>query len=138
MRALLMPLGDEWYAVGAERVKEVTAEPRPTRLPGTQPGVLGVINLRGEIVPLADTAALLGLGVDAPTAFAVVVHSSDGPVALTATGMPEVVTLDEELGRADLPGSASRYRFGSRLVVALDVDELVSIARGVSAAGGPR
>ncbi len=136
MRALLMPLGDEWYAVGAERVKEVTAEPRPTRLPGVQPEVLGVINLRGEIVPLIDTGTILAVEVDAPTAFAVVVHSADGPVALTATGLPEVVTLDEELGRSELQGSANRYRFGSRLVVALDVDEIVSIVRGASAGGG--
>ena len=133
-----MPLGDEWYAVGAERVKEVTAEPRPTRLPGVQPGVLGVINLRGEIVPLVDTAAILGLEVDAPTAFAVVVNSSDGPAALTATGIPEVVTLDEELGRSELQGSANRYRFGSRLVVVLDVDEILALARGTSTAGGSR
>ena len=133
-----MPLGDEWYAVEAERVKEVTTEPRPTRLPGAQPGVLGVINLRGEIVPLMDTAALLGLDVPAGLSFAVVVHTADGPVALTATGMPEVVTLDDELGRSDLPGSTSRYRFGSRLVVVLDVDEIVTVARGASAAGGTR
>jgi purine-binding chemotaxis protein CheW len=138
MRALLMPLGDEWYAVDAERVKEVTAEPRPTRLPGAQPGVLGVINLRGEIVPLMDTAALLGLEVPADLSFAVVVHTADGPAALTATGMPEVVTLDDELGRSDLPGSTNRYRFGSRLVVVLDVDEIVTVARGASAAGGTR
>ena len=138
MRALLMPLGDEWYAVGAERVKEVTAEPRPTRLPGSGPGLLGVINLRGEIVPLVDTAVLLGLDVPASASFAVVVHTADGPFAMTATGMPEVVTLDDELGRSDLPGSSSRYRFGSRLVAVLDVDEIVAIARGASAAGGSR
>jgi chemotaxis signal transduction protein len=138
MRALLMPLGDEWYAVEAGRVKEVTAEPRPTRLPGAQPGVLGVINLRGEIVPVMDTAALLGLDVTAALSFAAVVHTADGPAALTATGMPEVVTLDDELGRSDLPGSTSRYRFGSRLVVVLDVDEIVTVARGASAAGGTR
>jgi purine-binding chemotaxis protein CheW len=135
MRALLMPLGDEWYALEAERVKEVVAEPRPTRLPGVQSAVLGVVNLRGEIVPLIDTAAILALEVDAPTAFSVVVHSMDGLVALTATGMPEVVTLDEELGRSELQGSGNRYRFGSRLVVALDVDEIVSIVRGASAGG---
>lgn len=138
MRALLMPLGDEWYAVGAERVKEVVAEPRPTRLPGSQLGVLGVISLRGEIVPLVDTATLLGLEVPAPASFAVVVHTAEGLAALTATAIPEVVTLDGELGRSDLPGSSSRYRFGPRLVVALDVDEILAIARGASAAGGTR
>jgi purine-binding chemotaxis protein CheW len=138
MRALLMPLGDEWYAVEAERVKEVTAEPRPTRLPGSGPGLLGVINLRGEIVPLVDTATLLGVEAAGTTAFAVVVHSPDGPFALTATAMPEVVTLDEALGSSELPGSANRYRFGSRLVVVLDVDGILAIVRGASAAGGSR
>ena len=138
MRALLIPLGDEWYAVEAERVKVVIAEPRPTRLPGSSPGVLGVINLRGEIVPLVDTATLLGVEVAGTAAFAVVVHSPDGPFALTATTMPEVVTLDDAVGNSALPGSTSRYRFGSRLVVVLDIHGILSIIRSASAAGSSR
>jgi purine-binding chemotaxis protein CheW len=138
MRAVLMPIGDEWYAVGADQVKEVAVEPRPTRLPGVHPAVLGVINLRGEIVPLFETASLLGFETDARVAFAVVVQTPDGLAALSATAMPEVVTLDDELGRSDLPGTANRFRLGSRLVVVLDVDEMLALTRRTSGSGGAR
>jgi len=139
MRALLMPVGDDWYAIGAERVREVTPHPRPTRLPGVPAGVLGVISVRGEIVPVFDTAALLGLDVAAPATFAVIVRTPDGPAALTATAIPEMVSLDNDLGPSDLAGSSARYRFGSRLVVMLDIDTMLAIARGEPVqAGGAR
>jgi purine-binding chemotaxis protein CheW len=137
MRALLMPLGDDWYAVETDCVREATTDLRPTRIPGAPSEVLGVINIRGEVIPLFDTAALLGLGIEATTDFAVVVQSPSGPAALTATGMPEVVTLEDELGPSDLQGGLARYRLDTRLVVTLDPDALLATARGDAAAGAP-
>ena len=130
MRALLIPIGDDWYAVATDRVRAATTSPRLTRVPGAPTGVLGVINVRGEVVPLFDTAALLGLAIAPDSSFAVVVHTPHGPAALTATGMPEVVSLEDELGPSELPGAVARYRLGTRLVVLLDTNALLAIAHG--------
>ena len=44
--------------------------------------ILGLFNLRGEIVPLLDTAVLLGIGRTESVVFAVVLHTHQGPVGL--------------------------------------------------------
>ena len=56
------PSGSDW-------VREVVASPEVALLVTAPPFVLGLFNLRGQIVPLFDTAALLGVGVDAAGRF---------------------------------------------------------------------
>lgn len=140
MRTLVLPVGDERYAIDTARVREVASGPRATPLPGAPSWVLGVINLRGEVVPLLDTVAMLGLGAMPSPGFAVVVELAAGPAALGATGMPEVATLDEALGPSELPGALGRHRVDRDLVVLLDPDALLAAARGDTpiAAGGGR
>lgn len=47
-------LADEEYGVEILRVREIKIWEKPTRIPGTPKYVLGVINLRGLIVPIVD------------------------------------------------------------------------------------
>lgn len=56
-------LADERYALPALQVREVIRPPVITPVPGAKPDVLGVINLRGTVVPILDGRARLGLGV---------------------------------------------------------------------------
>ena len=58
METVLLPVGDELYAVPMESVREVVADPPITTLATAPPLVFGLFNLRGQIVPLFDTAAL--------------------------------------------------------------------------------
>ena len=72
----MMPVGPDWYAIDIARVREVVDAPMLAGMPTAPPTLLGVFNLRGEIVPLFDTAALLGLGSVATGSHAAVVSSS--------------------------------------------------------------
>jgi purine-binding chemotaxis protein CheW len=135
VRTLVLPVGDERYAFDTARVREVAAAPRSTPLPGAPGWVLGVISVRGEVVPLLDTVAMLGLGAMPAPGFAVVVELAAGPAAFGATGMPEVATLDEPLGPSELPGALGRHRVDRDLVVLLDPDALLVAARGDAPVG---
>ena len=75
VQAVLLPVGDDIYALPVDWVREVVAAPPVTRLVTAPSVVLGLFNLRGEIVPLLDIAALLSIGKVRTTAFAVVVSS---------------------------------------------------------------
>jgi len=130
VRALILPVGEDRYAVPTDRVREVATDLRATALPGAPSWVLGVVNLRGEVVPLLDTAAVLGLGATAAAPYAVVVELAAGPAALAADAMPAVDELGDALGPSDLPGAVGRHRVGGELVVALDPETLVATARG--------
>lgn len=58
-RLLLFRLGDETYALGVEDVREIVSGFAVTRIPCVPAHVLGVINVRGEIVSVIDLAAVL-------------------------------------------------------------------------------
>jgi purine-binding chemotaxis protein CheW len=126
---LLLPVGRDLYALPVEWVREVVAAPRLTRLPTSPPVVLGLFNLRGQIVPLLDTAALLGIGTPEPTAFVVVVDCPQGPVGLAATGFPQRAVLAASIGASELPGTTGLYRVGQRVAALLDPAALLSSER---------
>ena len=125
MDAVLVPVGDDLYGVPIGWVREVVTRPPLTELVTAPPQVLGLFNLRGEIVPLLDTAALVGAGTGGQVAFAVVLETHVGPVGLSATAVPERTLLDALMGPSELPGSAGRYRVDRRVAVLLDVEALL-------------
>lgn len=56
---LMFRLGPEWYAVPIACVREIHHEYRVTPIPCVPDFVLGVINVRGEILSVTDLGALL-------------------------------------------------------------------------------
>jgi purine-binding chemotaxis protein CheW len=56
---LLFRPGEEWYAVGIDGVREILNEYEVTRIPRVPDFILGVINVRGEIVSVTDVATLM-------------------------------------------------------------------------------
>ena len=124
-----MPLGEDWYAIEMAKVREVVASPMLASVPTAPATLLGVFNLRGEIVPLFDTAALLGLGRGPAPSHATVVETALGPAGLVASAMPESVELGEPTGATDTPGTVASFAVGSRLATLIDVDILLGAAR---------
>jgi purine-binding chemotaxis protein CheW len=124
MRALLIPVAEDVYAIDMQWVREVVAAPLATKLPTGPGSALGVFNLRGEIVPLFDTALLLGQRAVGQAPFAVVVESSMGPAGLAATAAPESATLGDRLAATEASGSIATYAVGNRIATLLDIDAL--------------
>jgi purine-binding chemotaxis protein CheW len=129
LRALLIPIGLDLYAVPMESVREVLAAPRLCSLPTGPSAVLGLFNLRGEIVPLFDSAALIGLGRLTVWPFAAVVRTSRGPAGLGTSGLPESILLGEAIGPSESPGTSGLYAVDKRLATLIDVDALLAPAR---------
>ena len=59
---LLFRIGEERYAVLLADVREIFQEYAVTPIPCTPPYVLGVTNVRGEILSVTDAAQLMGIG----------------------------------------------------------------------------
>jgi len=129
MKALLIPVGHDLHALDMRWVREVVAAPLITEVPTAPSAVLGVFNLRGDIVPLFDTAALLGLGTATSGTFAAVVESTTGLAGLVATGIPESVELGESMGATETEGIIAAYTIGTRIATLLDVNALLTPAR---------
>ena len=122
-------MGLDLYAVTMDAVREVVRAPLLTKLPTAPALILGLFNLRGEIVPLLDTTALMGLSRIPDWSFVAVVRSSLGPAGLAATALPEPAALGEPVGPSESPATAGTYGVGQRLAVLLDIEELLGGAR---------
>jgi chemotaxis signal transduction protein len=61
LRVCLFSLGEDLYAVPVEMLTEIIISQKIFPVPTTPPHVLGVINLRGNIVPIIDIRSALSL-----------------------------------------------------------------------------
>src|SRR5258708_5933533 len=62
IRVLMFGVNAAFFAVPMETVHQVLRHPVLTTIPLSPTGLLGVVNVRGEIVPLLDTGVLTGTG----------------------------------------------------------------------------
>jgi purine-binding chemotaxis protein CheW len=123
--AVLVPVGPDLYAVPIGWVREVVSPGTLTPLATAPPKVLGLFNLRGEIVPLLDSASLLGVGRTGSVMFAVVLQTALGPVGLSAEAFPRRSFLDEPIGPSELPDGVGCYRVDGQVAVLLDIQGLL-------------
>lgn len=61
---LLFRLGEQWYAVHIADVREIHNDFVMTPIPRAPEFVLGVINVRGEIISVTDIVVLMGIASD--------------------------------------------------------------------------
>jgi purine-binding chemotaxis protein CheW len=128
------------YAVGILKVKEILQYEATTRVPSTPRSVRGVINLRGQVVPVVDLAAKFGLGETEPsrlTCILIVEALLDGAPAVVGV-MSDSVQEVIELGPEDIEptpafGTQVKVDFllgvgkiGKRFVLLLDLDRVIS------------
>lgn len=78
-------MAGETYLIAREEVREVLGVPAPlTRVPGARGWILGLANVRGQLLPIIDLRQFLGGGVTplARNTRAVVANHRDIPAAL--------------------------------------------------------
>jgi len=136
---LTFMLGDETYGVDILRVQEIRGWSPVTRIPQSPHHVLGVLNLRGSIVPVVDLRMRLNLDRAEYTAVTVIivlsVDSGHGrrDFGVVVDGVSDVINVQAadvkpppELG-ADV---STDYIQGlatvsDRMVMLLDIDRLI-------------
>lgn len=61
IKVVMLGLGDEIFAIEAGMVREIIDPIPATRVAGAKPHLPGVINVRGNVIPLADIRARFGM-----------------------------------------------------------------------------
>lgn len=97
-RFLTFMLGDEEYALGVRYVQSIIGILPFTSVPGHPDYVLGVINLRGAILPVIDLKRRLGMPPRDITheSCIVVVQVKNAVLGLLADRVREVVSIPED------------------------------------------
>jgi purine-binding chemotaxis protein CheW len=121
-------VGDD-YALPIERVQEVIPYRAPRSIGHPLPWVVGVIDLRGTIMPVCDLATRLAMPLPATDNQKIVVVESRGTIAgLVVDQVNEVATV-EPAQLASPPAVAAEFVQSiaalGRLVIVLDVDGLL-------------
>lgn len=95
---LAFKLGSEEYGIDILRVQEIRCYEPPTRIANAPDHVLGVVNLRGTIVPVVDMRVRFNLEQRAYDAFTVVIvlHIGQRTVGMVVDGVSDVITLEPE------------------------------------------
>jgi chemotaxis signal transduction protein len=125
VRALLLRVGEDAYAVPIAAAREVVTA-IVTPLPTAPSSVLGVCNVRGEIIPVFDSGVVLGLGALPYSDGIAVIETSHGPAGLAMTGFGEAVELGDPVAVTDTPGTAGAFAVNGGVAVLIDVDALLA------------
>jgi purine-binding chemotaxis protein CheW len=138
-QVLTFVLGGETYGVDILRVQEIRGWSAVTKIPQSPPHVLGVLNLRGAIVPIVDLRTRFELERAEYTPVTVIIVLSVAStvgrrdLGVVVDGVSDVVDVQAsdvrpppEIGGA----SATSYIRGlvtiaERMVVLLDIDRLI-------------
>jgi purine-binding chemotaxis protein CheW len=141
-QVLTFELGTETYGVEILRVREIRGWTSVTKIPHAPPHVLGVLNLRGSIVPVVDLRMRFELERAEYSKVTVVivlsVHSRNGrrEVGVVVDGVSDVVQFNTadmkpapDLGvRCATDYIRGLVPSGERMVVLLDIDRLIQLS----------
>jgi purine-binding chemotaxis protein CheW len=133
---VLFRAGTEEYGLPISLVSSIIRFETVTPVPRAPHGVLGVIDLRGRVIPVVDLGRkLFGTTFDPlPRSRIIVTEGAQGPVGLAVDGASEVATFaPDDLMPAPTaavsPDIADAFEavvhLGDRLVILLDLDRIL-------------
>jgi len=127
-------VGGEQYALPVSAVREIGKFGAITPVPGAPAEVLGVWNLRGDVVAVIDLSRLLGLDPDAAPNRVVICEAGNGRAGLGVSSVLNVGPLPASIEPAD-----SRYLVGATLIDRIPVGVLdVAAVFGAVTSGSAR
>jgi purine-binding chemotaxis protein CheW len=124
-------IGREQYALPVEAVLEVVELGELTPVPGSSAEIMGVFNLRGQVVPVIALTTLLGLEGEGLERI-VVVEDGERHAGLAVDTVIEVGELPEAAERVDSPYLTTAALLDGGLVGILDAGAILA---SVSAPG---
>jgi purine-binding chemotaxis protein CheW len=138
-QVLTFTLGDETYGVDILRVQEIRGYSTVTRIPQAPAHVLGVLNLRGSIVPIVDMRMRFNLDRAEYTPLTVIivlsVESAAGrrDIGVVVDGVSDVIDVaNADVKPAPELGAQVSTEFieglaavSGRMVMLLDIDKLI-------------
>lgn len=123
---LTFPVNDEDHALHLASVREVVVATPVSPVPGSPPWLLGVVNLRGDLVPVLDSGRALSDDEIRGVTHLVVGDTAAGPVALATGGTPKRRQLGDRAAAAEQAGTHGCFLAGDGVVTLLDLDAMTA------------
>jgi purine-binding chemotaxis protein CheW len=117
-------LGGEAYAVPVEHVIEVAELGTMSPVPGANHSVIGVRNLRGEVLPVFDLASVLGIRGDSLAQCLLVTEHGSFRAGFAIDEVTDVGTLPPVSEETQSPLLAGAALDDSGLIGVIDIERL--------------
>ncbi len=126
---IVVKFGDEQYGINIKYIDNIVRMQRITRVPNVPAYIKGVINLRGEVVPVVSLRIKMGLCEDEITKLTriIIIKLDNGEViGVLVDAVKEVVTLDtREIEKVSYDSGEEKTNFISG--IGKDKEELISL-----------
>jgi purine-binding chemotaxis protein CheW len=128
-------LGEERYAIDIHVIKEIIRPLKITSLPGSFSFIEGVVNLRGEVIPVIDMRKRFDLPPRSIQESRMIIVRVEGQwVGIEVDSVSEVIRIpkkDIKHPPKVVGGDGSRYlqgvcKHGEELVILLNLDQILS------------
>ena len=129
-------ISEEDYGVDIQTVKEVIRHREITRLPKAPPFVKGVINLRGDIIPIVDLRERFGMEQQEYTDMTrvMVVEVGDRSVGMVVDSVSHVLRIEQDqiepppscVGKISEEYIRGVGKVAEKLIVLLNIDKILS------------
>lgn len=135
MQVVIFSYQDKFYGIPSKHVEEITVDVKWTEVPKTANWLLGLINLRGNIISLLDFGNLLNLKDDVQEVEelcynnTIIVTTDKDKVALAVDTVQEVVDIDEseiQLSKFEDNVIKGVYIRNESVINFVDLDALIS------------
>ena len=133
---LTFTLGDEHYGLNIMRVKEIRGYEPVTKIANAPPFIKGVLNLRGDIVPIVDLRLKFDVGEATYTELTIVImlHIGERIVGIVVDAVSDVINIGTDEVKPPPPfGVAfdSQYLHGlvpmnEQMIILLNIEALIS------------
>lgn len=139
-------VGNEYFAVPLLKVREVIGMPEVTAIPQAPAHVVGIINLRGQIITIFDLRSRLNANTKGEQPTVIICEMSFGQMGMIVDMVSSVLSAESEQISDVPPGSraanhdfiTSIYSKEDELILMLDVEKVigrdVKVAQAASAA----
>ena len=134
-------IGEENYGVDIQKVKEVIRNREITRLPKTPSFIMGVINLRGDVIPILDLRDRFCLEHREYNEMTrvIVVEVDDRSIGMVVDSVSHVLRIEQAEIEPPPPiagGISQEYlhgvgKIGEKLIVLLNIDKILTVEEKV-------
>ena len=132
-KTVVCNLGDSLYGIDITCVRGIEREQEIVQVPNTASYIKGIMNLRGEIIPIYSLRKKFGMEEKAADTQFVIVNIGEMPLAIEVDGVGEIFQADETT-IYDAPrivvSENTRYidkvlNDNGKLIITIDITELL-------------
>ncbi len=129
-------IGAAVYALPVEQVQEIVRPSEVMALPHAPPGVIGAVQLRGQVVPILDMGERLGYGMTQnPERKWILIRGRGRTVAVVVSRVHEVFEFPEEelrpapeVGNAQARAASYVLNFRGKMAFVVEMEAIAKLA----------